>query len=162
MIRGLRFTKFKGSEYSGHHGHSGIPGQVGGSAPSGQALAGALSNVGIENLTTGNCWVFASAMFEKLERSGMQPKILDWSGHVEAAVQVDNKWLTYTPKGMVPFEEHPITYSKKLWKIHNSPNDLLKFLDKEYGGLSPSKKPALWSNFKKAAQIVDANWNIPK
>ena len=35
MIRGLRFTKFKGSEYSGHYGHAGRPGQVGGSVASG-------------------------------------------------------------------------------------------------------------------------------
>lgn len=33
MIRGLKFTKFKGSEESGHHGHAGRPGSVGGSAP---------------------------------------------------------------------------------------------------------------------------------
>ena len=33
MIRGLKFTT-KGSEYSGHHGHAGRPGSVGGSAPS--------------------------------------------------------------------------------------------------------------------------------
>jgi len=38
MIRGLKFTKFKGGPGdpgSGHHGHSGRPGSVGGSAPSG-------------------------------------------------------------------------------------------------------------------------------
>ena len=34
MIRGLRFTT-KGSERSGHHGHAGRPGSVGGSAPGG-------------------------------------------------------------------------------------------------------------------------------
>ncbi len=34
MIRGLRFTT-KGSERSGHHGHTGRPGSVGGSAPGG-------------------------------------------------------------------------------------------------------------------------------
>ena len=34
MIRGLKFTKFKGSEHSGYHGHAGRPGSVGGSAPS--------------------------------------------------------------------------------------------------------------------------------
>ena len=37
MIRGLRFTKFKGGPGdpgSGHHGHAGRPGSVGGSAPS--------------------------------------------------------------------------------------------------------------------------------
>jgi len=34
MIRGLKFTT-KGGPGSGHHGHSGIPGQVGGSAPGG-------------------------------------------------------------------------------------------------------------------------------
>ena len=37
MIRGLRFTT-KGSERSGHHGHAGRPGSVGGSAPSGSSL----------------------------------------------------------------------------------------------------------------------------
>jgi len=35
MIRGLRFT-IKGGPGSGHHGHSGVPGSVGGSAPGGR------------------------------------------------------------------------------------------------------------------------------
>jgi len=35
MIRGLRFTT-KGGPGSGHHGHAGRPGSVGGSAPSGE------------------------------------------------------------------------------------------------------------------------------
>ncbi len=34
MIRGLKFT-VKGSDKSGHHGHAGRPGSVGGSAPKG-------------------------------------------------------------------------------------------------------------------------------
>jgi len=42
MIRGLRFTT-KGGERSGHHGHAGVPGQLGGSAP-GNRLATMLLN----------------------------------------------------------------------------------------------------------------------
>lgn len=33
-IRGLKFT-YKGGPESGHHGHAGVPGQLGGSAPGG-------------------------------------------------------------------------------------------------------------------------------
>lgn len=43
MIRGLRFTKLKGSEYSGHHGHAGRPGQVGGSVGAGGSFGGDVS-----------------------------------------------------------------------------------------------------------------------
>jgi len=39
MIRGLRFTT-KGGPGSGHHGHSGVPGKVGGSAPGGGSSIG--------------------------------------------------------------------------------------------------------------------------
>lgn len=35
MIRGLKFTKTKGGPGSGHHGHAGRPGLVGGSMPPG-------------------------------------------------------------------------------------------------------------------------------
>ena len=45
-IRGLRFThktiSLKGGEGSGHHGHAGIPGQVGGSAPGGGGTIGGI------------------------------------------------------------------------------------------------------------------------
>ena len=44
MIRGLKFTT-KGGEGSGHHGHAGRPGQVGGSASSDQPLPHALQEV---------------------------------------------------------------------------------------------------------------------
>lgn len=44
MIRGLRFT-IKGGEHSGHHGHAGRPGFVGGSIPGGGGnILNSLSN----------------------------------------------------------------------------------------------------------------------
>lgn len=38
FIQGLKFTKHKGGPGSGHHGHGGRPGQVGGSAPGGAGV----------------------------------------------------------------------------------------------------------------------------
>lgn len=37
-VRGLKFTKTKGGPGSGHHGHAGRPGQVGGSVSGGDAI----------------------------------------------------------------------------------------------------------------------------
>lgn len=44
MIRGLKFTKFKGGEHSGHHGHVGRPGSVGGSAPGSGSVFSSMPN----------------------------------------------------------------------------------------------------------------------
>lgn len=49
-IRGLKFTKIKGGPGSGHHGHAGRPGQLGGSAP-GDAAAGAVGRGQLSRLT---------------------------------------------------------------------------------------------------------------
>jgi len=60
MIRGLRFTQrsYKGGPGSGHHGHAGIPGQVGGSVPGGQGDLTALTgNKGADGSFKAEIWM---------------------------------------------------------------------------------------------------------
>jgi len=80
MIRGLKFTKFKGSEYSGHHGHAGRPGSVGGSAPSGstdvigeEAIRAQLDKGKVKPFT-GILYHFTSSTnVASIEESGLRP-----------------------------------------------------------------------------------------
>ena len=128
----------------------------------GEQLAALLQGEGIDRLESGNCWVFASARYEQLSRAGMDPAIIDWSGHVEAATWVDGGWLTHTIRGEVPFEDHWMSRLKPdVWRVHANPNALLTFLDTEYPLVSGRGKAQLWQNFEKAEQIVGADWRIP-
>lgn len=127
------------------------------------ALAADMEDIGIDRLKSGNCWVFASAMYEKLRDAGEKPVILDWSGHVDAAIEVDGKYNIYTPDGVVSLQEHWMSRVKpNIWRVHSDPNALIRFVDQDYPLISPSNKVKLMDNFRRAEQLVGANWKIPE
>lgn len=156
-------SALKGGTGSGNFGHEGRPGKIGGSSGGGvaQSLASDLEAAGISNLKSGNCWVFAAAMYERLKQSGKQPVILDWSGHVDAAVKEGDSYVAYTPDGPTPLKQHWFFKARtgKVWKVHNNPKAMLKFLKEDYPGISPDRLPKLLDNFDKAAGLVGADWS---
>ena len=126
--------------------------------------------VGVEKLASGNCWVCASTTYERLKQAGLEPSIIDWSGHVEAAIRdpkAKGGWKIYTPKGIVDFADHPMTKlkrQKKPFKIHKNPKELINFLENDYPLLSPAFAPKLWGKFRaalKVAKVKGSKWDIP-
>jgi len=88
-IRGLKFTKIKGGPGSGHHGHAGRPGQVGGSAAGaafGRARVKALAGVTRqsverhqpayeEEVGLGPCGPVAALVTERLRDEGLDARM---------------------------------------------------------------------------------------
>jgi len=129
----------------------------------GTTLSKSFSEAGIDKIKSGNCWVFASAAYEKLKSAGETPKIIDWGGHVEAATKQGDSWLAYTPDGPTPFEKHWMTrVKKKVFRIYDSPSDLFKEILGDDGLLNANQQKIVFENLHKAEKIVGVKWQMPK
>jgi len=78
QIRGLQFTKLKGGEGSGFHGHAGRPGSVGGSAPNGKGFVGEASfetQVSFGTAHADGSITFNKEQYTKLDKAGRETGI---------------------------------------------------------------------------------------
>lgn len=127
--------------------------------------ASELAEAGIGSIATGNCWVMAAAQWEKLKKAGENPVILDWGGHVEAALP-DGKggYTAYSAMGPQPAKgvRNPkglIILPTKVppSRIHKTAQELLNHV--KVGGITGSSyQESLKPMFDKAAKVVGANW----
>ena len=138
--------------------------RVGGLAEDSTATAKELKAAGIGNLQSGNCWVFAASQWQKLRDAGMDPVILNWGGHVEAAVaRPGGGYTAYTTEGPRPAEKlgiaalRPATAGKPL-QVHKTAQDMLDSV--KTGALTGYWYDArLKPQFDKAKKLLGAKWN---
>ena len=139
------------------------------SASDSKHTADELQAAGVDNLTSGNCWVMAATQWEKLNRAGKDPVILMWNGHVEAAAKNDDgDYVAYTAIGpqlakngiaTKPGGRTMLTTRRPPIQVFKTAQELVDYTKTSgYTGANyeTTTKPAL----EKASKVAVASWTL--